>query len=151
MGSHSDPSPQDLAAVSMQLRVVAVGLVRRLRASAEPGELTWSDEAALLRLDTSGPLTVTELARAEGTRSQSMGGIVAKLEAQGLVLRSDDASDGRRIIVAVSDHGRRALAEARTLRQDWLTARMTEDLTADEQAVLAEAVPLLQRLLAFGD
>jgi DNA-binding MarR family transcriptional regulator len=147
--TEGDSSPIDQAAVAAQLRAVTVGLVRRLRSAASPGDLTWSQESALLRLETSGPQTISQLARAEGTRSQSMGAIVAVLEAQGLVHRTADTNDGRQSIVAVTDTGRRSLDEARAVKQDWLTERLTHELDQREQRILARAVPLLQRIVDF--
>jgi DNA-binding MarR family transcriptional regulator len=126
---------------------VAVGLVRRLRATASPGDLTWSQESALLRLETGGPQTISQLARAEGTRSQSMGAIVASLEAQGLADRAADSRDGRQSIITVSETGRRALDDARALKQDWLAQRLANELDHHEQGILAQAVPLLQRIV----
>jgi len=145
--TEGDSSPIDQAAVAAQLRAVAVGLIRRLRSTASPGDLTWSQEAALLRLETGGPQTISQLARAEGTRSQSMGAIVAVLEAQGLVDRTADSNDGRQSIVTLTDAGRRALDDARAVKQDWLAERLTQELDQHEQGVLAQAVPLLQRIV----
>jgi DNA-binding MarR family transcriptional regulator len=142
-------SPIDQAAVAAQLRAVAVGLIRRLRSTASPGDLTWSQEAALLRLETGGPQTISQLARAEGTRSQSMGAIVAVLEAQGLVDRTADSNDGRQSIVALTDTGQHALDDARAVKQDWLAERLTHELDQHEQGVLAQAVPLLQRIVDY--
>jgi DNA-binding MarR family transcriptional regulator len=133
--------------VAAQLRAVTVGLIRRLRSTASPGDLTWSQESALLRLETGGPQTISQLARAEGTRSQSMGAIVASLEAQGLVDRAADSRDGRQSIITVSDAGRRALDDARAVKQDWLAERLTYELNQHEQGILAQAVPLLQRIV----
>jgi DNA-binding MarR family transcriptional regulator len=145
--TEGDSSPIDQAAVAAQLRAVIVGLIRRLRSTARPGDLAWSQEAALLRLETGGPQTISQLARAEGTRSQSMGAIVAILEAQGLVDRTADSADGRQSIITVSDAGRRALNDARTVKQDWLAERLTGELDQHEQDIVAQAIPLLQRLV----
>jgi DNA-binding MarR family transcriptional regulator len=145
--TEGDSSPVDQAAVAAQLRAVAVGLVRRLRSTASPGDLTWSQESALLRLETGGAQTISQLARAEGTRSQSMGATVASLEAQGLVDRAADARDGRQSIISVSDAGRRALDDARAVKQDWLAERLTRELNQREQGILSQAVPLLQRIV----
>lgn len=149
MRTQGDSAPIDQAAVAAQLRAVTVGLVRRLRSTASPGDLTWAQESALLRLETGGPQTISRLARAEGTRSQSMGAIVAVLEAQGLVHRMADSNDGRQSIVSVTEAGRRSLDEARAVKQDWLTQRLTHELDRHEQGVLAQAVPLLQRIVDF--
>jgi DNA-binding MarR family transcriptional regulator len=140
-------SPVDRTAVAAHLRAVAVGLVRRLRSTASPGDLTWSQESALLRLETGGPQTISQLARAEGTRSQSMGAIVAGLEAQGFADRAADSSDGRQSIITVSRAGLRALGEARAVKQDWLAERLADELTEHEQCILAQAIPLLQRIV----
>jgi DNA-binding MarR family transcriptional regulator len=145
--TESAAAPVDQAVVAAQLRAVSVGLVRRLRSAASPGDLTWSQESALLRLETGGPQTISQLARAEGTRSQSMGAIVASLEAQGLADRAPDSSDGRQSIITVSDAGRRALNDARVVKQDWLAERLTSKLTQHEQGILAQAIPLLQRIV----
>jgi DNA-binding MarR family transcriptional regulator len=147
--TEGNPSPIDQAAVAAQLRAVTVGLIRRLRSTASPGDLTWSQEAALLRLETGGPQTISQLARAEGTRSQSMGAIVAILEAQELVERTADSNDGRQNIVTVTDTGRRALDDARAVKQDWLAERLTHELDQHEQGVIAQAVPLLQRIVDY--
>ena len=147
MRTERDAEPIDKAAVAAQLRAVAVALVRRLRSTASPGDLTWSQESALLRLETGGPQTISQLARAEGTRSQSMGAIVASLEAQGFADRTADSSDGRQSIITVSDAGQRALDEARAVKQDWLAEGLTHQLNQHEQGVLAEAVTLLQRIV----
>lgn len=76
-----------------------------------------------------------------------MGAIVAILEAQGLVDRTADSADGRQSIIAVSDAGRRALNDARTVKQDWLAGRLTDELNQHEQDIVAQAIPLLQRIV----
>ena len=143
----SDDSAASALEVAGQLRIVAIAIVRRLRSTASPGQLSWSQEAALLRLETAGPQTISQLARAEGTRSQSMGAIVAALEAQGLIDRSADASDGRQSIVSVSRTGRQALDAARVIKQDWLAERLTGQLDQSERDVVARAVSILQRVV----
>jgi DNA-binding MarR family transcriptional regulator len=79
-----------------------------------------------------------------------MGAIVAVLEAQGLVVRTADSNDGRQNIVTLTDTGRRALDDARAVKQDWLAERLTHELDQHEQGVLAQAVPLLQRIVDYA-
>jgi DNA-binding MarR family transcriptional regulator len=76
-----------------------------------------------------------------------MGAIVASLEAQGLVDRAADPADGRQSVITVSDTGRRALDDARAVKQDWLAERLTGELDQHEQDIVAQAVPLLQRIV----
>jgi DNA-binding MarR family transcriptional regulator len=61
--------------------------------------------------------------------------------------RTADSSDGRQSIITVSGAGQRALDEARAVKQDWLARRLTDHLNQHEQSVVAEAVPLLQRIV----
>lgn len=58
-------------------------LLRRLRLESNPGELSWSQIAALARLDKVGAMTTADLARAEAVKPQSMGATLADLEGQG--------------------------------------------------------------------
>jgi DNA-binding MarR family transcriptional regulator len=61
--------------------------------------------------------------------------------------RTADSADGRQSIITVSDAGRRALNDARTVKQDWLAERLTGELNQHEQGIVAQAIPLLQRLV----
>jgi DNA-binding MarR family transcriptional regulator len=76
-----------------------------------------------------------------------MGTIVASLEAQGLVDRAADSRDGRQSIITVSDAGRRALDDARAVKQDWLAERLAYELDQHEQGIVSQAVLLLQRIV----
>ena len=51
--------------------------------------------------------------------------------------------------MTVTEAGRHSLDEARAVKQDWLTERLTHELDPHEQDVLAQAVPLLQRIVDF--
>lgn len=120
-------------------------LAQRLRAESRPG-LSWAQDSVISLLDRKGPVTVSELARAEGVRSQSMGTTVASLAAEDLVHREPDPSDGRQTLVSLTGKGREALAQARQLKQTWLESAIAERLTPDEQQALVAAVDLLLRL-----
>jgi DNA-binding MarR family transcriptional regulator len=102
--------------------------------------------AVLGRLDRQGPLSTVELASAERVRPQSMGQTLAELEAQGLVSRRPDEADGRRTLLELTDAGRRTLAEDRRRREGWLAQAIEQEFSAEEQEVLAQAIPLLARL-----
>ena len=138
-------SPLDLSAAAADLRLAVKLLAQRLRVQARPG-LSWSQESVISLLDRKGIVTVSELARAEGVRSQSMGSTVAGLETEGLVHREPDPSDGRQTLVSLTEQGREVLAHLRELKQTWLESVIAERLTPDEQQVLVAAVELLLRL-----
>ena len=135
------------SALAAEIRVVTGQLARRLREQAHTGDLTGSQKSVLIRLERVGPATVTELARAEGVRPQSMGATVAALEAAGLVSRSPHPDDGRQTILSLTPACRDWIQASRAAREDWLLHVLEAKLTPDEQEALAAAVALLRRLV----
>ena len=147
------PSPGNTApgprasALAAELRGLIGKLKRRLREQANVGDLTVSQIAVLLRLEKDGPATASQLARAEGMRAQSMGPIVASLEAAGLIKGAPDPNDGRQTIIALTEQCLDWIREGRAARQDWLSRTIEQRLAAHEQDQLAAAVLLLKRLI----
>jgi DNA-binding MarR family transcriptional regulator len=121
-------------------------LVRRLRQSAEPGELTLPERSALARLDRLGPSTAAELARIEQISPQAMGITLAALEEQGLVERRRDAVDRRRSVTTVTDAGREVLRLKRSARARVIAEGLAGGFTEEELRTLAAAAPLIGRL-----
>jgi len=70
---------------------------------------------------------------------QSMGAIIAALEASGHVVRRADTRHGRRRVVSMTARGRKALAVNRGIRLSWTAKILAEQLDADEQRTLATA------------
>jgi DNA-binding MarR family transcriptional regulator len=134
-------------ALAAELRIVIGSLSRRLREQADVGDLTSAQKSVLLRLERDGPTNGSALARAEAMRPQSMGAIIAALEATGYVAGAPDPSDGRQTIISLTDHFRDWVSAARAARQDWLLRTLQARLTAQEQHQLAGALELLKRLL----
>jgi len=134
-----------------ELRAVAGLLIRRMREESNSAELTWSQGLVLSHLDRNGPATVTELARVERVRSQSMGATVGVLESRGLVVGEPDQADGRRKVLRLSDEGRAMLKTQRREREGWLSANLTDRLSAEERDVVARSLPLLRRLAERDD
>jgi DNA-binding MarR family transcriptional regulator len=136
------------SALATEIRAVVGKLKRRLREQAGVGDLTQSQISVLLRLEREGPATTSGLARLEGMRPQSMGTVIAPLQAAGLVSGAPDPADGRQTILSLTDACRKWVEEARAARQDWLTRALQARLSPEEQDRLAEAVELLKRLAA---
>jgi DNA-binding MarR family transcriptional regulator len=137
----------DLPATAAELRTAVKLLAQRLRAQARPSELSWSQESVVSLLDRHGPLTVTELARIEGVRSQSIGSTVTSLEALGLIRRAPHPTDGRQALISLTEQGSGALAAARAVKQSWLVGVLAERLTTEEQQTLRTGIELLLRLV----
>ena len=142
-----EPDFAGAPALAGELRVLTGRLKRRLREQASLGDLTSSQTATLGRLHREGPATVTALARAEGMRPQSMGAIVAALEAAGMVSGAPDPADGRQTILSLTDACRERIAAGRAAREDWLLRAIEAHLTPREREQVASAVALLKRLV----
>ena len=150
-GTYTPAKGSNSAAIAHQLRLFSRRLKRRLRDQSDTGNLAPSQVAVFHRLEEGGPATTSALARAEGMRSQSMGSVVAALEAAGLVAAAPDPSDGRQTLLALTEHCRTWLSQGRTARQGWLSSAIENRLSQADQAQLAEALPLLLRLVADHD
>ena len=74
------------------------------------------------------------------------GETIAELVKAGLVHRSPDPTDGRRILVSIAELGRERLLEDRRRREGWLAEAIASELDGEELAVLERALPLLDRL-----
>ncbi|MEV0336606.1 MarR family transcriptional regulator [Nocardia sp. NPDC050717] len=104
----------------------------------------------LVYLSTHGRATASTLATVQTVSHQAIATAVRELEALGLVLRTPDSEDRRRVWVEVTDAGRARLLEERAVGQDWLARALAERLTDEERAVLDEALPVLRKLAAAG-
>ncbi|WP_233273013.1 MarR family winged helix-turn-helix transcriptional regulator [Paraburkholderia acidisoli] len=118
-----------------------------MRAQSDHGDLTVTQIAVLLRLEREGPASVSELARAEGIRTQSMGTAIAPLEAAGWIVGTPDPGDGRRTILSLTNAGRAWIDEGRSARQDWLSRIIRARLSGAEQEQILAAVAILARLV----
>jgi DNA-binding MarR family transcriptional regulator len=133
----------DTTLLASELRMVLGHLIRRLRTEHR---FSLSQGAVLGRLDREGRQSIGDLAAAERVRPQSMANTIADLEACGLISRRADPADGRRTLVELTDEGLATLEADRRQREGWLARAIAEDLSAQEQRVLAEALGLLRRL-----
>ena len=135
------------AALAQDLVAVLGKLKRRLREQAQVGDLTPSQTSTLLRLERDGPATASSLARAEGMRPQSMGAVIAALEAAGMVRGAPDPNDGRQTLLSLTEAFRKRIREGRAARRDWLSSAIQARLSPREQNDVAAAIALLKRLV----
>jgi DNA-binding MarR family transcriptional regulator len=140
------PEVDDVDRVAGAVRVVLGQLVRRLRQVQVEGELTLPESSALARLDRGGPTTSSALAKLEQISPQSMGATIAALEARGLVARSPDPEDGRRVLLSITAAGQQTVWSRRTAKTERLAQALATGFSPAEVARLAAAVPLLERL-----
>jgi DNA-binding MarR family transcriptional regulator len=116
-------------------------LLRRL--TPDPTSLTAA--STLRRLDQLGDHRLSDLAVAEGVTQPAMTQLVTRLVRDGLVARAGDRSDGRVVVVRVTDAGRELVRRRRYVR----TARLAEllaDVSPADRAAIVAALPALDRL-----
>lgn len=134
---------REIVEAAHDLRVVVGQLIRRLRAEYA---FSIASLTVLGQIDRDGPSTTSSLADFERVRPQTMAQTIAELESAGLVTRSPDPSDKRQVLVALTDAGRRRLAEEASRRDTWLAQALEERFAPRERAALIKAIPLLRRL-----
>ncbi|HTA73721.1 MAG TPA: MarR family transcriptional regulator [Gemmatimonadaceae bacterium] len=131
--------------VADRLHSAAIHLLRLVRREDETSGLTAPRLSALSVVVFAGPITLRDLAAAEGVTPPTMTRLVDGLQGDGLVVRRDDPSDGRAIRIRATAKGTKLLMNARAQRVAALTARVA-DLSADEQDLLGRAAELMERL-----
>ena len=141
-------APDREAELAARLRLVVTRLSRRLRQRGDTG-ISQSDLSALSTIDRLGPLTLGDLAASERVQPPSMTRVVTHLEEAGLVERQACEKDRRVARVRVTAQGRQLLRRSRTRKDAYLAERL-RTLDLSEQALMAEAVGTLERLLEGG-
>ena len=136
----------DPLAVANQLRPVLLRLSRELRQETEQLGVT-SRQVTLLWLIRGNPgMSLRELAAEERISAPALSGHVDRLEKAGLLERARNATDRRRVGLALTDDGERLLKRVRARRTTWLADRL-RDLDDDELAAVEAAIDPLGRLL----
>ena len=145
MPSRRQPAPRSTEADASDLMQAVGTLLRRVRGESGNVGLSWSQAAAMGRLERNGPMTTAELARAEMVKPQSMGTLLAELEQEGLVRRDPHPTDGRQILFSLTPAGVAARRQRQAAKLAWLTGAISR-LEADEQRTLVDAIELVKRL-----
>jgi DNA-binding MarR family transcriptional regulator len=136
----------DPLTVANDLRPVLLRLSRGLRQETEQLGVT-SRQVTLLWLIREHPgLSLRELAAEERVSAPAVSGIVDRLEKAGLIERSRDTDDRRRVGLTLTEDGERLLKRVRARRTTWLAERL-KGLEDDELAAVEAAIEPLWRLL----
>ncbi len=97
-----------------------------------------------------GSATATTLAAEQTVSPQAIATAVRELEALGLVARTPDGDDRRKIWIELTDGGRARLTDERAAGLEWLERAIADRLTDDERARLDAALPALRKLVDAG-
>ncbi|MCD6640557.1 MAG: MarR family transcriptional regulator [Nocardioides sp.] len=134
------------AGLASELRAAVMRLRRRLAVERDPdNDLSIGQMTVLGLLLRVGDQSIGELARSEKVQPPSMTRTVNCLADGGFVVRRSHESDGRQVVVSLTEAGRAAIVKDRRRRDAWLAQRL-RDLPRDEREVLRAAAPILARL-----
>jgi DNA-binding MarR family transcriptional regulator len=150
MSSHGTPTPpeiDDLSAAASDLRIATFRLARRLRTQRAIDSMSDGQFAVLAALWVHGPHTLGELAERERVSAPSMNRTVNCLQDSGYVARSADESDGRKVVISLTDTGRSVVDETARRRDAWVESALA-DLSADERETLARAAEIMNAMVA---
>jgi DNA-binding MarR family transcriptional regulator len=111
----------------------------RLDEIIRPSGLTALQYTALTVLERHPDLSTAQLARNSFVTSQSMADMITALESRGLIYRHRDATDRRRLVVALTPAGRDLLDRCRPAVAD-LETQMTTGLTPAQGAAFRRAL-----------
>jgi DNA-binding MarR family transcriptional regulator len=138
--------PADEEELATRLRVAVTRLNRRLRQEALAG-LSPAQASALGTVNRLGSPTLGELAATEQVQPPTVTRLVTSLESAGLVARKPDDADRRVVRVGITAEGRRNLQRIRTLKNAFLTRRLSA-LGPAQQAMAGDLTSLLEHLVA---
>lgn len=138
-------TPAFAAEVAMMCsRVIRTALYR---AGMAPSSATWR---VVRFIQNNGPVRISDVARRERSTMATVSTLVNRLVKQGLVNKEKDTSDARQSLLTVTPKGRNLCNEW----QDRLGEAVAEDfasLSLDELTVLAEALPVMRKLVSEGE
>jgi len=133
--------------IADQLHSLAIHLLRKLRREDEGSGLNAPRLSALSVIVFGGPLTLGDLAAAEQVRPPTMTRIVNALEDQGLVIKKQNANDGRSTLLIATPAGKKLLMAGRERRVRAL-AKQIAALTVQQRSTLQEAAEILKEVVA---
>lgn len=137
--------PVAAPALASELRRAVIMASRRIRAERGSADLSDPQYSVLVHLERNGQLTPGQLADLERIQPPSMTRTINCLVEAGLVEKAAHPTDGRVVVVSLTDKGRTEVAETRERRSAWLEAQL-EAMEPDERERLAGALDLLWRI-----
>jgi DNA-binding MarR family transcriptional regulator len=139
------PSDKDILPLADALRSALLKVSRALRREAQRAGVSALDAQLLGVVKKHPGIGASELAEREQMTRASMSGHVKRLEAAGWIARAaPDDDDRRRVGLALTAKGGKALDAIRRRRNDWLAARLAKLSGAERTALAAAAAPLVR-------
>ncbi|MCK5754372.1 MAG: MarR family transcriptional regulator [Mycobacterium sp.] len=136
--------------LASDLSLAVVRLARHLRGRRATSTVSLTQLSALNTLSQQGPMTPGAMAAQERVQPPSMTRVIASLADLGMVKRDPHPTDGRQIIVTLSDLGQKVIADETHAREAWLRGQL-DKLGDDEITTLRKAVEIMSGIVAGDD
>ncbi|MFF0452152.1 MarR family winged helix-turn-helix transcriptional regulator [Nocardia africana] len=143
-------TPSDIRALAGELSLAVVRLTRHLRGRRADAQISLTQLSALATLARDGAMTPGVLAAKERVQPPSMTRVIASLSELQLVKRDPHPTDGRQVIVSLSDAGKALIQDENNAREAWMFDQLS-GLTPDQLRVLADAVAIMKQLVADSE
>ena len=134
------------AVLADRLHSLAIHLLRRVRRGDDAAGLSAPRLSALSVVIYRGPISLTELAKAESVTAPTMTRLVQALVKSGLVEKSVDEADNRAVLLRATPAGRETLDVARARRLATIEELLSQ-LDPDDAKNVERAVSVLEPLL----
>lgn len=145
MATTTSPAPTSAAAETRAAVLAfldAITLAEPIQARLWQVSRITMTQLSVLRQLRGGPLTVGRLGAEVGLSPASVTRLVDRLEKRGLVARSRDAEDRRRVDVRLTSHGERVLGESKVVKGSDLHLAV-EAMTGDERRSMTSSLARL--------
>lgn len=141
------PSTQiDTTSIADRLRPVLLRVGRELRREAREVGVSPEQVSLMVAIKYAPGIGVRELAAKERVSAPALSNHIDRLERAGLVTRTPDEVDRRRVGVRLTDEGQRVLRRVRSRRTAWLATRL-RGLSPGEVEAIEAAIEPLSRIL----
>jgi DNA-binding MarR family transcriptional regulator len=140
------PIAIDTVEVADALRPVLLRVGRELRREARAEGISPEQVSLLVAVKYSPGIGIRDLATHERISAPALTKHADRLERDGLVTRTPNPDDGRRIGLTLTEEGHRVLRRVRSRRTAWLATRL-RGLDEAELSAVEAAIEPLSRLL----
>lgn len=136
--------------LATELRVTLTRLVKKLRSQSSTRNLVSLTERSVMKLlDEYQQLLPSEIAKMEKVTTQSMSQILNHLAELGYVVRMPSETDGRKVMVSLTETGKGVLEASRNELSEWLDRAIRESCSAEDKEILRKALDPLTKLVNF--
>ncbi|WP_072687155.1 MarR family winged helix-turn-helix transcriptional regulator [Rhodococcus marinonascens] len=137
-------------ALASDLSLAVVRLTRHLRGRRMDAQVSLTQLSALATLSRDGAMTPGILAAKEKVQPPSMTRVIASLVELGLVERAPHPTDGRQIIVTLTDSGHALIVDETHAREAWMNEQLS-GLDDAQLKVLSDAVGIITSIVANSE